>query len=206
MTHDLLRHISPKINPVISPDPAYSIFSHAEANTSESDSAAKPLCLFNLEPTSFSLNLASILEDSYRLVSTNRRAMIPKMSASFLGPREHMKVIEKADLIVTMSFHETMAAAALGTPYIAVERCVTSGRSFGTTKLSDLCKRLESPDRYIDPEDTKFSDPNLLKSAISRALLLPDDERIKNQNICRTLSRDFHKVCNKIITDSQAKH
>jgi polysaccharide pyruvyl transferase WcaK-like protein len=205
MTSSLLQQISPTCNPAISPDPAFAIFSSAKIKANKSDSSGKPLCLFNLEPTLFNRNLVSILEDSYRIVSTNRRALLPAMDTSFVGPEEHLMLIAKADLLVTTSFHEAMAAAALGTPYIAVERCVTMGRRFGMTKLSDLCIRLESQDSYLDPENPKLSDPHQLRSNVSGLLSLPSSRLVSRQQICEGLAEEFQSICSKIVTDAQGR-
>lgn len=202
MTANLLLAISPTCKPVISPDPAFSIFASMSSKIYIADSANKPVCLVNLEPSSFTMMLCSLLEDTHRLISLSRKSMFPKMSASFPGPVDQLELIASSDLIVTSSFHETMAAAALGTPFIAIERIATCGREFGMTKISDLCIRLGAPERYYDPQDQGINDIQKLSTFLSREIQLPAVQRNMYQAVCKDLGREFQEVCSRIIGDA----
>jgi len=108
------------------------------------------ICLVTLAKNALEPSFLKFFEQKYRIINLNTLSL-KGFPVIFPGPISQLALISYSGFLITSSFHETIAAASLGIPFIAIERPSTQGRPFGMSKLSDLCCRLDCVGQYIDP-------------------------------------------------------
>lgn len=143
------------------PDPTFS-YSIPEVSNTRLEKirlkTRKKLCGISLSPTKFNINLVKELEKRYTVICL----MYPwknKLSVKYIGPFEWCSTFRYLDLVVTMSFHESIFSFKSGIPPFAVDYNpkridVVNNRS----KTLSLMNDMYLPSHHIHPHkdsDTK---------------------------------------------------
>ena len=199
-TKSLFEAINPCGLFTYTPDPAYSAFSFIKNSRQVACHSDERCCLISVHSPRLINTLSPILEKTYRLKAIN----IPHKKINhtvFPGPRDQINLIANATLLITSSFHETIAAAIFGVPFIAVERSQTSNRQFGMSKLSDLCQRLGATHQYVDECHNLLSDTANVGLTLSKLIDTAESNilsiqlaAVEQSNIFNDRCRDLSKL------------
>lgn len=153
-TEVLFSHLNSKNIPLsFTPDPAFWGFQKELCSSRRINTPFKnknSVCLISAIGCEIDEEIIKFIGRKFNIINLNTLSL-QGFSVEFPGPIEHLHLINNSGFLITSSFHETIAAAISGVPFIAIERPLTRGRPFGITKLSDLCNRLGCTSQYIDP-------------------------------------------------------
>ena len=184
------------------PDPAFWGFQkelNSQTSILKSSNDKSNICLISSIGSTFTSIIIEFFDQRYTLVNLNSLSL-KGYPTIFPGPISQLKVINDASFLITSSFHETIAAASSGIPFIAVERLTTQSREFGMTKISDLCHRLGCPSQYIDPANYPFINSTEGNKLFSQYFELAIANVEPNMNAARQMSSLFESSLNNLVS------
>lgn len=154
MTYELIKSLGYGDKACRVPDPTFN-YLIPEANNARLEkiklNSTKKLCGISLSPNQFNINLVKELEKRYTVICL-RYPWKSKLSVKYIGPFEWCNIFRYLDLVVTMSFHESIFSFKSGIPACAIDyNCRRIDLEKNRSKTLSLVSDMGLPNHHINP-------------------------------------------------------